>query len=45
MPSVEQCRGLSGPYSLAVVASTAGGVADKFELLLEGVAPANGWPE
>jgi len=28
MPSVEQCRGLSGPYSLAVVASTAGRVAD-----------------
>ena len=31
------CR--SGPYSLAVVASTACGVADEFELLLEGVAP------
>src|SRR6476619_24365 len=29
----------SGPYSLAVVASTAGGVADELELLLEGVAP------
>src|SRR5947208_4549816 len=31
------CR--SGPYSLAVVASTACGVADELELLLEGVAP------
>ena len=29
----------SGPYSLAVVASTACGVADEVELLLEGVAP------
>jgi len=29
----------SGPYSLAVVASTARGVADELELLLEGVAP------
>jgi len=29
----------SGPHSLSVVASTAGGVADKLELLLEGVAP------
>jgi UDP-3-O-[3-hydroxymyristoyl] glucosamine N-acyltransferase len=29
----------SGPYSLADVASTAGGVADEIELLLEGVAP------
>jgi len=29
----------SGPYPLAVVASTAGGVADEAELLLEGVAP------
>lgn len=29
----------TGPYSLAVVASTAGGVADDLELLLEGVAP------
>ncbi|MDE5452718.1 UDP-3-O-(3-hydroxymyristoyl)glucosamine N-acyltransferase [Bradyrhizobium sp. CSA112] len=29
----------SGPYSLAVVASTAHGVADELELLLEGVAP------
>jgi UDP-3-O-[3-hydroxymyristoyl] glucosamine N-acyltransferase len=29
----------NGPYPLAVVASTAGGVADKRELLLEGVAP------
>ena len=29
----------SGPYSLAVVASTAGGIADELELLLEGVAP------
>src|SRR6185369_2740341 len=28
-----------GPYSLAVVASTAGGVADDLELLLEDVAP------
>ena len=28
-----------GPYSLAVVASTARGVADELELLLEGVAP------
>ena len=31
------CR--SGPYPLAVVASTARGVADELELLLEGVAP------
>src|SRR5436305_14176219 len=31
------CR--SGPYSLAVVASTARGIADKLDLLLEGVAP------
>src|SRR5579864_4475574 len=31
------CR--SGPYPLAVVASTARGVADERELLLEGVAP------
>jgi UDP-3-O-[3-hydroxymyristoyl] glucosamine N-acyltransferase len=29
----------SGPYPLAVVASTARGVADEVELLLEGVAP------
>jgi UDP-3-O-[3-hydroxymyristoyl] glucosamine N-acyltransferase len=29
----------SGPYSLAVVASTARGIADELELLLEGVAP------
>jgi len=29
----------SGPYPLAVVASTARGVADEIELLLEGVAP------
>ena len=29
----------SGPYSLADVASTARGVADEIELLLEGVAP------
>jgi UDP-3-O-[3-hydroxymyristoyl] glucosamine N-acyltransferase len=29
----------SGPHSLAVVASTARGVAEKLELLLEGVAP------
>src|SRR5882672_727380 len=29
----------SGPYSLAVVASVAPGVADELELLLEGVAP------
>ena len=29
----------SGPYSLADVASTARGVADELELLLEGVAP------
>ena len=29
----------SGPYSLAVVASAARGVADELELLLEGVAP------
>jgi UDP-3-O-[3-hydroxymyristoyl] glucosamine N-acyltransferase len=29
----------TGPYSLAVVASTARGVADELELLLEGVAP------
>jgi len=29
----------SGPYPLAVVASTARGVADQVELLLEGVAP------
>ena len=29
----------SGPYSLAVVASTARGVADEVELLLENVAP------
>ena len=29
----------SGPHALAVVASTAGGVADELELLLEGVAP------
>src|SRR5215203_3372360 len=29
----------SGPHPLAVVASTAGGVADKLELLFEGVAP------
>ena len=29
----------SGPYSLAVVASTARGVADELELLLAGVAP------
>jgi UDP-3-O-[3-hydroxymyristoyl] glucosamine N-acyltransferase len=29
----------SGPYSLEVVASTARGVADELELLLEGVAP------
>ena len=29
----------SGPYPLAVVASTAHGVADELELLLEGVAP------
>ena len=29
----------SGPFSLAVVASTARGVADEVELLLEGVAP------
>jgi UDP-3-O-[3-hydroxymyristoyl] glucosamine N-acyltransferase len=29
----------SGPYSLAVVASTARGVADELELLFEGVAP------
>ncbi len=29
----------SGPYSLAVVANTARGVADELELLLEGVAP------
>src|ERR1700752_2035061 len=29
----------SGPFSLAVVASTARGVADELELLLEGVAP------
>ena len=29
----------SGPYSLAVVASTARGVADELELLIEGVAP------
>src|SRR5947199_9221863 len=29
----------SGPYSLAVVARTAGGVAADVELLLEGVAP------
>ena len=29
----------TGPYSLAVVASTAGGVADDLQLLLEGVAP------
>src|SRR5258705_9514928 len=29
----------SRPYSLAVVASTARGVADELELLLEGVAP------
>src|SRR4051795_13249394 len=29
----------SGPHSLSVVASTAGGVADELELLLEGVAP------
>src|SRR6478609_7700686 len=28
-----------GPYPLAVVASTARGVADELELLLEGVAP------
>ena len=31
------CR--SGPYPLAVVASTARGVANELELLLEGVAP------
>jgi UDP-3-O-[3-hydroxymyristoyl] glucosamine N-acyltransferase len=29
----------SGPYPLAVVAGTAGGIAEKLELLLEGVAP------
>src|SRR5260370_21611286 len=29
----------SGPYSLALVASVAPGVADELELLLEGVAP------
>ena len=29
----------SGPYSLAVVASTARGVADELELPLDGVAP------
>ena len=29
----------SGPYSLAIVANTARGVADELELLLEGVAP------
>jgi len=29
----------SGPYPLAVVAGTAGGIAEELELLLEGVAP------